>query len=606
MTDVGYKGGVRRLTLALPLFALGALAAAQTPARPPATSAAQARVSTTPTFYRDVLPILRTNCQRCHREQGPSFGGLVAPMPLVTYEEVRPWAKAVATAVESRQMPPWLASPATRGVFLNERGLTAAEIATLVAWDRAGAPAGTTPAQLPSGQPPVHVDGWVLGEPNLDVKSEPSTLPDDATEDMVTFEVGQMPRDFWVQGVELLGGSKAVHHMCGALVFPSDAPRPPGVDRETSLGCAAPGSEPRLLPDGFAYLAPRGAGVRLDMHYFKAKGAGTAVVDASRIGLTFSKGTPTHRVRFNAAGNTNFEVPPGHANWRVGAAKTFDRDTTILALWPHGHSRTAAAVYRAFYPTGASEVLLDVPQYDYRWEEVYTYRTPKVVPAGTRIEVIYRYDNSPARAGKKGFDATQPVVFGPRAADEMMLGYISYGQPVGGPPLKMRGNGSADAVDGDRLDRFTASLEGHADITLEFSKVPISDPSFVSIPNIAQNAVVRFTEHGIMKLRTAKTLRFGTVSLTPGNAAPGFPGLYGLWLRRAASGWRLAVTNQPDVWGTQFDPDALVAEIPLRHEQTASGDAGLEPRLELLGDGGRLTIAWGPHVWFTDFALSPP
>ena len=238
MTDVRYKGGVRRLTLALPLFALGALAAAQTPARRPATGAAQAPVSaapafTAPTFYRDVLPILQKNCQRCHREQGPSFGGLVAPMPLVTYEEVRPWAKAVARAVESRQMPPWLASPATRGVFLNERGLTAAEIATLLAWDRAGAPAGTQPARLPAGPPPAHADGWVLGEPNLDVKSEPTTLSDDATEDMVTFEVGQMPRDFWVQGVEFLGGSKAVHHMCGALVFPSDAPRQPGVDRET-------------------------------------------------------------------------------------------------------------------------------------------------------------------------------------------------------------------------------------------------------------------------------------------------------------------------------------------------------------------------------------
>ncbi|MEQ1898575.1 MAG: hypothetical protein ABL971_14445 [Vicinamibacterales bacterium] len=594
---------MRRLTPALFLAMTAAVAGSQAqPAKPPAPTSTGAA----PTFYRDVLPVLQANCQTCHQKQGASFGGLVAPMPLTTYDEVRPWAKAIATAVESRQMPPWLASPATKGVFLNERGLTAAQIATLVAWERGGAQAGTRPATLPDGPAPAHAEGWAMGEPNLDVKGEAHSLADGASEDMVTFEVGQMPRDFWIQGVEFLGGSKAVHHMCGALVFPANAPRPPGVDRETSLGCAAPGSEPRLLPDGFAYFAPRGAGVRLDMHYFKPKGSGTAVVDASRIGLTFSKVSPTHRVRFNAAGNTNFEVPPGHANWKVGAAKTFDRETTILALWPHGHSRTAAATYRAFYPNGTSEVLLDVPQYDYRWEEVYTYRTPKVVPAGTRVEVTYRYDNSPARGGKKGFDAAQPVVFGPRAADEMMLGYISYGQPLGGPPPRKRGTGSLDAVDGDRVDRFTAALEGHPDVTLEFSKVPAADPAFASIAKTAQNAVIRFTEHGIMKLRTSKTLRFGTVALKPGNAAPGFPGLYGLWLRRSPAGWRLAVTGQTDVWGTQFDAEALVAEIPLRHEETAAADAGLEPRLEVLGDGGRLTIAWGAHVWFADFALSPP
>ena len=599
---MGYKESVRRLIPVLLLAATAVVAGSQTAhGRTPVGAAA---AFTAPTFYGDVLPILQANCQTCHQKQGASFGGLVAPMPLTTYDEVRPWAAAISRTVQARQMPPWLASPATKGAFLNERGLSAAQIATLVAWERGGAQAGVKPATLPAGPAPARAGGWTMGEPNLDVKGEGHTLGDDASEDMVTFEVGALPQDFWVQGVEFLGGSTAVHHMCGALVFPANVALPPGVDRETSLGCAAPGSEPRLLPDGFAYLAPRGAGVRLDMHYFKAKGAGTAVVDTSRVGLTFSKATPAQRVRFNAAGNTNFEVPPGHASWRVGAAKTFDRDTTILALWPHGHSRTAAAVYRAFYPNGTSEVLLDVPQYDHRWEEVYTYGTPKRVPAGTRVEVTYRLDNSPARGGRKGFDAAQPVVFGPRAADEMMLGYISYGQPLGGPPPRKRGHGSVDAVDGDRVDRFTAALEGHPDITLEFSKVPASDPSFASIAKTAQNAVVRFTEHGIMKLRTAKTLRFGTVALKPGNAAPGFPGLYGLWLRRSPAGWRLAVTSQPDVWGTQFDPEALVAEIPLRHEETGAADAGLEPRLELLGDGGRLTIAWGPHAWFADFSLS--
>ncbi|MGE0444338.1 MAG: hypothetical protein AB7P99_03860 [Vicinamibacterales bacterium] len=580
---------------------LPVLAAAVAGSLPETRPAAQAR---TPTYYGDVQPILRTHCESCHRRQGASYGGLVAPMPLSTYDEVRPWARAIATAVESKQMPPWLASAATAGVFINERGLTAAQIATVAAWARGGATAGTPPATTPAPLPPVHPDGWMLGEPNIDVKGESHALADAVSEDMITFEVGELPDDYWVRGVEFVGGSAAVHHMCGALVIPLRLPLRPGIDRETSLGCAAPGAEPRLLPDGFAYLAPRGAAVRLDMHYFKPKGPGTAVVDTSKIGLTLAKGTPTHRVRFNAAGNTNFEVPPGHADWRVGAAKTFDRETTILALWPHGHSRTASVVYRAFYPDGKSEVLLDVPRYDHRWEEVYTYVKPKVVPAGTRIEALYRFDNSPARGGKKAFDATQPVIFGPHAADEMMLGYIAYGQPVAGATAD-RGGRNPDAVDQDRLDRFTASLEGQDGVTLEFSKVAVGDAAYASVDTLT-TGVVRFTGHGIMKLRTARALSFGATVLKPGNAAAGFPGLYGLWLRRAGPGWRLAVTSQPDVWGTQFDQATVVAEIPLRHERAASGDAGLEPRLELLGDGARLTIGWGRHTWTADFRVSAP
>ena len=88
-----------------------------------------------PTFYKDVLPILQANCQSCHRP------GEVAPMSLLTYEQARPWARAIKAAVTSRQMPPWFADPSV-GHFANERRLVDREIATLNAWADAGAPAG--------------------------------------------------------------------------------------------------------------------------------------------------------------------------------------------------------------------------------------------------------------------------------------------------------------------------------------------------------------------------------------------------------------------------------------------------------------------------------
>ena len=85
-----------------------------------------------PTFYRDVLPILENRCQECHR------AGEMAPMPLVTYREARPWAKAIREATRSRKMPPWFADPCC-GKFSDDRSLTAAEIDTLAAWAATGA-----------------------------------------------------------------------------------------------------------------------------------------------------------------------------------------------------------------------------------------------------------------------------------------------------------------------------------------------------------------------------------------------------------------------------------------------------------------------------------
>src|SRR5579872_6432516 len=80
-----------------------------------------------PTFYHDVLPILKTRCQECHRP------GQIAPMAFTTYKETRPWAAAIRENVLSGRMPPWFADPCC-GKFSNDRSLTAAERETLAAW----------------------------------------------------------------------------------------------------------------------------------------------------------------------------------------------------------------------------------------------------------------------------------------------------------------------------------------------------------------------------------------------------------------------------------------------------------------------------------------
>ena len=94
------------------------------------------------TYYEDVLPILQENCQSCHRPAGQNVTGIIAPMSLMTFEDTRPWARALARKVEAREMPPWYATEHTDGLFSNERSLTDTEIDTIVSWVNGGAPAG--------------------------------------------------------------------------------------------------------------------------------------------------------------------------------------------------------------------------------------------------------------------------------------------------------------------------------------------------------------------------------------------------------------------------------------------------------------------------------
>lgn len=530
----------------------------------------------------------------------------MAPFALVTHEDARPRARAIATAVQAKQMPPWLPGPQSKGVFANERGLSAAQIATLVAWARTGAQPGALPAAakspaaaatglMPTTPPEAStVDGWSLGEPDIDVVSDVTALSDDTAEDMVTYEVGELPRDLWVQGIEFKAGSAAVHHICAAAVLPIGR-FAPGFDRETSLGCSAPGSGPRRLPDGYAYRLPRGAAIRLDIHYFKARGAGTAVSDTSHVGLTLARSPVTHRVRFNAVGNTTFEVPPGHTDWHVGAARVFAEATTLLSLWPHGHARAVAARYTAFYPDGRREVLLDVPRYDYRWQETYDYRTPKPIPAGTRIEVEYRYDNSAARGARRKFDAALPVRFGAHADDEMMLGYLSYVEVAG----------MTDAVDTDRLLRASVSPPGRDDIALSYPKLAATADGLGRLEALKSGETFQFPEAASLKLRIGVDLRLGQTLVKAGNVGTGYVGLYGVWLQRTATGWALALTSRPDVWGTQFEPATRVALVPLQHTFATASTDTLAVRFDNTAENGTLVLTWGSHVWSARVAFTP-
>ena len=117
--------------------------------------------------------------------------------------------------------------------------------------------------------------------------------------------------------------------------------------------------------------------------------------------------------------------PPGHPNWRIGGSRVFEENTVFISLHPHMHYRGKSMKYIAYYPDGSTEVLLDVPHYDYGLQTQYTYKAPKFIPKGTRVEAVSYFDNSDTIKNKyPHLDITRSVDFGGRSVDEMFIPFI--------------------------------------------------------------------------------------------------------------------------------------------------------------------------------------
>ncbi len=395
-----------------------------------------------PTYTKDAAPILNENCVVCHRPFGTNLTGMVAPMAFSTYREVRPWAKAIKTAVVNKDMPPWHASEDSHGVFKNERTLTQAEIDTISAWVDSGAPRGN-PEDEPAPPAILQQQGWSIGEPDLILGfPKPFFVPDSAEDiqPIIVVDVTEemLPEPRWIQAIEFKPGSEVVHHVVAMALDPNDPDR---FDNRTLIGRVAPGTDAQRYDEGYGFLLKPNTKIAFGMHYHKEVGPGTGAYDSTQMGIKFQEGEVIHPVDISAISHGDFEVPPYNANWRVGGAHIFDEDFIIVDLMPHTHLRGTAARYTAFYPDGTNEILLDVPRYDYNWQTGYEYKEYKRMPAGTRLQWEINYDNSEAHAAKGGFDPSQAVRFGGPTTDEMDLGFITYALQEPGKQPKSFGAG---------------------------------------------------------------------------------------------------------------------------------------------------------------------
>lgn len=377
-----------------------------------ASSSPSARV----TFTRDVAPILYNRCVECHR------AGEVAPMALITYNETRPWAKAIKQKVVDRSMPPWLASP-ENDHFKNNRRLSQKEIDTISAWVDAGAQKGND-EDLPA--PPKFEQGWAIGKPDA-VISLDQEVPVPA-EGVIPYKYFTVQTDFkedkWVQAAEIRAGNrKVVHHIIVFVQQPGARSAQPGEGRGRGVKLCgfAPGEQPKVFPPGTARLIKKGSTLTFQMHYTPN---GEATTDRSYIGLIFSK-TPVQKIALTGtATNARFVIPPGEANYEVRSSWTAPDDVRIIDLMPHMHVRGKDFTYTAVYPDGRSEVVLRVPKYDFNWQLLYQFKEPLFFPKGARLDCVAHFDNS-AR-NKYNPDPTKEVRWGDQTWEEMMIGWFDY------------------------------------------------------------------------------------------------------------------------------------------------------------------------------------
>jgi peroxiredoxin len=392
-------------------------------------------------YHKDVLPILQKNCQECHRP------GAVGPFSLMTYRQAVNWATDIKDYTASHQMPPWKVSEGMR--FANERKMTERDIAVLAAWSEQGTPEGD-----PKDAPPAvkFEEGWKLGPPDLVL-----TVPDD-------YQVGptgndifrcfvlptNLTEDRYVESIEVKPGNpRIVHH---ALLFIDTAGAGskiekqqrektskdphggndldigpgyyggmgPGFTPTASLGGWAPGQLPRTLPEGTGIKLPRGSDVVMQLHYHRN---GRLEKDKTAIGIYFSKKKVERPFQGGVMAGMFLFIPAGNERFVVKGTSYASEDLTLYDVMPHMHMLGKEIKVTLTPPDGQPELVFNIKEWDYNWQETYHFKEPLKLKAGSRLDLEAVYDNS-SKNPHNPFNPPRAVTLGEQTFNEMCFVFL--------------------------------------------------------------------------------------------------------------------------------------------------------------------------------------
>jgi hypothetical protein len=398
------------------------------------------------TFSKDVAPIFQAKCQECHQPNS------IAPMPLITYQEARPWARSIKERVATRQMPPWHLDRSV-GVqkFKNDMSLTDEQVDTIVAWVDGGALQGD-PKDLPPPKPLVTDNEWKavrdgFGPPDLVVKSSEYTMPAQH-QDVWYRPMSDVPLNEprWVKLVEIrptnLKSRRIIHHAIAYLVLNND---PEAVNTGTATGPDrrfndddlvnrrpqlmewAIGKGYDLYRPGTGKLLVPGEKISWDQHIHAV---GEEITGGSEIGIWFYKKGEEPKKRSYLVGFTGIDrskmldIPPNSLAMTEGFT-VLKENALIENFQPHFHLRGKSMQVEAILPDGARQIISYVGNFNFNWMTNYIYDddAAPLLPKGTVIHVTAWYDNT--KANKNNPDPDQWVGFGDRTVDEMAHAWMN-------------------------------------------------------------------------------------------------------------------------------------------------------------------------------------
>ena len=369
------------------------------------------------TFHKDVEPILQRACQECHRP------GSIAPVSLIEFKDVRPWARSIKTRVTRREMPPWYIEKGV-GVqhFKYDRGLSDAEISTISAWVDGGAIEGN-----PKDAPPLRVftddDQWTIGKPDLIVSLPKSvTVPAVGPDWWPTYETDLgLTEDRYIQAVETKpskSGQRVTHHAATSVTAPDG--------EEFSLNEYAVGKNGDIFADG---TGRENTGALQDSNSTcTITRSVKELTDRTSVAFEFyPKGyVPARKLLRTKAGSTymDLDIPAGQVSAPT-AIRRLREPTVLLSFQPHMHNRGTRQCMEAIYPDSAWRRSSCVNNYNFGWQVNYIYaeKVAPLLPAGTIMHAIGWHDNT--AANKYNPDPSNWAGFGKRSIDDMSFAWVT-------------------------------------------------------------------------------------------------------------------------------------------------------------------------------------
>ncbi|SKC15042.1 c-type cytochrome [Dyadobacter psychrophilus] len=411
-----------------------------------------------PEFYKDVQPIIHANCVPCHRT------GEAAPFPLITFEDVTKRSNFIKQVVSSRYMPPWKADNHFNS-FANDRSLSDKDIKTIVGWIDGGVPKGKQNLKAEQElQARVNAGTAYKRKPDLSLRIKDAFIvKGDAAERFVMFKIPfELAQEANVEAIEFTSNNKKLIHHANFAIHPV---ADPAIDLNNSVdfvdlsgpsgdkyyewvkykkemtyyGGWIPGTTVETYPEDMGWVMPKRGVVLVTVHF------GPSSVDAESIdGVNiFFKSSPIKRkvkvISLGSGGIGEKDISPPFMifadeikSFRLRIANN-QPDVSLLYAWPHMHY--LGKEFKAYATTAAGDTikLVHVPAWDFRWQEIYKYKKPLLLPKGAVVHVEGTYDNTAANPANPHSPPELVMSTGNMRSDqEMMTLILMYVERVAG------------------------------------------------------------------------------------------------------------------------------------------------------------------------------